>query len=495
MRRHATNSWAGHRTWLAAVLALGGALVACSSADPLRDERSAADSTVDLELLRVHRADTGAGMDAIVAGVVEVDLAAGCVWLSEPEGSRYPVVWPLDTTARTDPLEITLADGRVVRPGDAVEGAGGYVDAVSATRGSLPFPEECVQAGEAAVFNPRSPITVTPGVGLDLADTLVGRFAPPEPIGLELVAIGGSNVVVADFVNGAVHRYGPGDYAALGNAIDGASGGGGFIHLWSSGVISSYPGRIDTEPLVYEPDPLRRIPGIASTVVVLPAPGGERTWLVQPGFQDEATLVELVDLVEVQVRRIGSHEITGAWNPAGATTAGLVMVTDVPESRTVLVGPGGDIVAEVAGRALSVGRRGAAVLRPDGSLFVTDADLANEISVDKPAGGGWVSVGGPAIPSDSPPLVTGASSFLLALADDPARGPFSSGELVVVDANGAAAAIYELSAGNHIASWSRDEAWVVVIEDSTVTIVPGGGGSPLELGTLIPEEHWVLTAG
>ena len=113
------------------------------------------------------------GWDAIVSGIVEVDMDAGCVWLSSPNGNRYPVVWPAGTTARSDPFEIRIRKGhQVVRSGDFVEGGGGYPQADSAPQriGLEPFPNECLQGREAAVFNAGSLIDVTPGVGLELVE-------------------------------------------------------------------------------------------------------------------------------------------------------------------------------------------------------------------------------------------------------------------------------------------------------------------------------------
>lgn len=99
-------------------------------------------------------------MDAIVTGVVEVDLELGCVWLSDTQGGRYPVIWPVGTTATVDPFQITLPDGSVLGPGDRVTGGGGYVPADTATQGIDAFPGECVQTGDAAAFNSDSPIEV-----------------------------------------------------------------------------------------------------------------------------------------------------------------------------------------------------------------------------------------------------------------------------------------------------------------------------------------------
>ena len=439
-------------------------------------------------------------MAAIVAGVVETDPAAGCVWLSDSDGGRYPVVWPTGTGARSDPLEIELADGQVVRSGDRVEGGGGYIDASSATRGLglEPFPPACVQVGDAAVFNAGSPISVTPGVGLELAETLVNRFSPPQPIGLELVAVNADarSVAIVDFVTGTVHRYGPDQYVAPADAIDGASGGGGFIHLWANGTIYSYPGRLDAEPLVYQPDPLRQAPGITSTLEVLPAPDGEHTWLIQPGVGNDTTLIELVNLVEVRVARLMSGAIEGSWQPVGATVEGIVLVTDDPEPLTRLVGTDGSVLAELQGAALSVGWNGAVIVHPDSSLTVTDARLGNPIQVDNPGEGEWVSVGGPLVPTTSSPARTGTDRFLVALTtEDPGNSRVSGGDLMMVDATGVAVPIYELSPGSPLASWSRGEDWIVVVEDGSVTLISVDGGSPIPLGVVVPEFHWVLSAG
>ena len=448
---------------------------------------------------RVHRSDPRGGRDAIVSGIVEVDLDTGCVWLSDPDGTRYPVIWPVGTSARSDPFGITVEGDRVVRPGDRVEGGGGYIAASSATRrlGLEPFPTECVQTGDAAVFNAGSRIEITPGVGLELAGTLAGRFSLPEPIGLELIAVDSDapRVAVIDFVSGTVHQYEPGRYQGPADTIDGASGGGGLIHLWSQGTVYSYPGRLDSEPLVYQPDPLRQTPAAMSTLSVLPAPDRKHTWLVQPGVGNALTLVELVNLVGMRVTRLMSAGIEGRWHPLGVTIEGLVLVTDDPEPITRLVSPDGTVGAEVAGTALSVGWNGAAVLRPDGSLIVSDARLDNPTRVDKPATGEWVPVGGPFASTTSPPAITATDHFLVMLAGEPETGPLSAATLMVIDPAGHATPLHELSQVPHLASWSRGEDWVVVVEDSSVTLINTEDGTVEPLGALVPDSHRVLTAG
>jgi hypothetical protein len=437
-------------------------------------------------------------MAAIVSGIVEVDLDSGCIWLSDPSGARYPVLWPLATVARSDPFGIVLADGQLVETGDGVEGGGGYVDAETATSASglEPFPIACVQVGEAAVFNADSKISVTHGVGLQVEETLVDRFSLPDPIGLELIAVNpnGRSVAVVDFVTGTVHLYLPGQYEAPVDAIDGASGGGGFTHLWANGTISTY-WPLDSEPLVYQPDPLREVPGIASTLEVLPAPDGDHTWLVQTGIHNEPTLVELVDVVGFQLARQMSTEIEGLWDPEGVTIEGLILTSHDQEPRTRLVATDGTVRAEIDGTALSVGWNGVAVLKPDASLMVTNARLEDPVHVEKPGEGGWVPLGGPVVPATSPPVRTGTERYLVMLADEPDKGQVSAGNLILVDQGGVTTTIYDFSEGSHLASWSRGGDWVVAVEGSSVTLISVDDGSAAPLGDLIPEEHWVLTTG
>lgn len=156
-----------NRLWtLLAVVALLAS--GCASESGNEGDRTTSDG------FRAHRSGSGSGMDAIVAGIVETDDEAGCIWLSDPDGARYPVVWPVGTLAQSDPTLIILRGGQVVEPGDRVEGGGGYVPAGQAMNGMglEPFPSECVHAGDAAVFNSDSPIAVTEGVGLEVAETL-----------------------------------------------------------------------------------------------------------------------------------------------------------------------------------------------------------------------------------------------------------------------------------------------------------------------------------
>lgn len=435
------------------------------------------------------------GMGAIVQGVLEVDLQARCVWLSGLDGARYPIVWPAGTTAQPDPFEVILVDGQVVRHGDQVTGGGGYVPAAGATPDLEPFPAQCLQTGEVAVFNATSSIEVVAGVGVVTSERLMGRFSVPEAIGLELIAFNPDrkSVAVADFVLGTVHMYESSDYTGPSDAIDGISGGGGFIHLWSQGVVYSYPGRIDAEPLVFEPERKNEKEGVASTLQAVPAPDGERVWLVQDGAGFGPTQVELVDLVEVEVTRLGTYEIEGSWQPVGATAEGLVLIANEGSPRTLLVRNDGSNGPQVGGEAISVGWSGVALL-DEGSLFVTGPGLDRGLEVSPPSRGRWVTVGGPLIPTTSPPFKTGSSQFLVGLIDEGEDATTGPVQLVVVDDRGESRVIHELAGGPFVATWSRSDEWVAVVGPGGVTLI-SARGEPQSLGELFPEDHWVLTAG
>lgn len=476
------------RSWISAGLT---ALVVagCGTEEPASSPVDGSPSQI--EGFRAHASGSDGGMDAIVSGTVEIDQDTGCIWLSDPDGTRYPVVWPAGTVAQSDPIGVVLSDGELVQDGDNVAGGGGYIDVDGATSGQEPFPDACVQVGEAAVFNADSSITVEHGVGLEVEETLVARFSPPEPIGFELVAVDSDSrsVAVVDFVTGTVHRYEPGRYPAPADAIDGASGGGGFTHLWASGTVYTY-WPLDSEPLVYQPDPLRD----DATLRVLPAPDGDHTWLVQ-SEQGEPTLIELVNVVELQLSRLMSTHLEGRWVPVGTTVEGLILTSDEPRARTSLVAADGTVVTEVDGTTLSAGWNGASILRPDGSLFITDAGLENPTHVEKPADGEWASVGGPVVPTSSPPVRTGAENYLVMLANEPGQRKPSAEILVMVDSAGSASVLDELSSGSSVAAWSRGGDWVITVEDSSVALISVADGSTTQLGDLVPDSHAVLTAG
>jgi hypothetical protein len=188
-------------------------------------------------------------------------------------------------------------------------------------------------------------------------------------------------------------------------------------------------------------------------------------------------------------------EIDGSWHPIGTSVDGIVLTTDEAPSRTIAIGTDGAVLAETSGTALSVGWERVVVARPDGSLVLTNTGLDNPVEIDKRGDGEWAAVGGPMVPATSPPMRTGTTHYLVQLIDNPARGEISSGQLILIDPNSSTTAIYEFAEGSRMASWSPYDEWAVVVEDSAVTLISTSNGSMTPLGELIPESHYVLSAG
>jgi hypothetical protein len=67
--------------------------------------------------------------------------------------------------------------------------------------------------------------------------------------------------------------------------------------------------------------------------------------------------------------------------------------------------------------------------------------------------------------------------------------------LVVVGPNGVARSVYHVSDEQFVASWSRAGDWIVVVEQVGVTLVPIDGGDPVDLGDIVPTDHWVISIG
>jgi hypothetical protein len=108
------------------------------------------------------------GMAALVRGRLAYSVAGRCFTLGGEDGGPYPVVWPAGTTPMDDPFPaVVLADGTVVRQGDAVEGAGGFLqpeDIAAIDGAEPPIPAECRSTtGEVAVFNHSESVRVSRG--------------------------------------------------------------------------------------------------------------------------------------------------------------------------------------------------------------------------------------------------------------------------------------------------------------------------------------------
>lgn len=106
---------------------------------------------------RRWRPTGGSAGAAEVSGVVAID--EGCLYLREGDEQGYPVLWPAGTTWDPDREAVTLSRGTEIRPGDRVEGGGGYVRIGSLRRSRSLGPEaiallaRCADGGQIAALD------------------------------------------------------------------------------------------------------------------------------------------------------------------------------------------------------------------------------------------------------------------------------------------------------------------------------------------------------
>lgn len=143
--------WTERLTW--ALVALTVVLIVLTAALLRSDESPTPSAPAIVTRPNVR---TPGGMAALIRGRLIYVFSGDCFVLVG--GGRFPVMWPVGTRAVADPGPgIILSSGGVVRPGDLVEGAGGFLtaDQVSAVDGTRPeIPDACTSSsGEIAVFN------------------------------------------------------------------------------------------------------------------------------------------------------------------------------------------------------------------------------------------------------------------------------------------------------------------------------------------------------
>lgn len=84
-------------------------------------------------------------LNAIVGGVLELDLDRGCVLVA-----GKPVIWPAGTTLTTDPSELRLPGGQTARSGDTISSGGGAVPASGIRETSIGIEGDLADALECA---------------------------------------------------------------------------------------------------------------------------------------------------------------------------------------------------------------------------------------------------------------------------------------------------------------------------------------------------------
>lgn len=347
-----------------------------------------------------------------------------------------------------------------------------------------------------------------------------------ERIPLQIVAVrpNGPSFAVLNFEQGTMAMYPPGVHRSTQDATDGValtSDEGLVVYGSGFGAVYLFRDGLEQEPVVFRPEVLREVPGIASEVFAIPSSDGTSLWLFQPGFvtPDDAYsgVVELVDSSTGQ-HLLDPTLLDPTTSAAGVTHQGLVLeiesltdtgsgfVTDVGSEHVSLLSEDGTIGEIGLGRAVEAA--GDTVVRlvcdqgeEPCELVISDPDGSNERTVPRPVEGNWGRLGGPGIPSVSLPLdaiAPDGSSLIMSIGSDfDVNGVPARWGLWLVDVGDLTTReVARLEGSHRLATWSRDNNWIVVMDQSNVELINEADPEQvISLPGLIPADHFPLAAG
>ncbi|HEX9644386.1 MAG TPA: hypothetical protein VGC11_10355 [Acidimicrobiia bacterium] len=344
-----------------------------------------------------------------------------------------------------------------------------------------------------------------------------------EAIPLRIVAFrpNSTSIAVLDFEAATLSVYPPGSHAVT-HGFDGAvMDGQRRLFVWSGREVQMFTGRLDRADLALTPAPATTLRSTAPPVRVVPVPGGDLAWLVQPGVVygdvNEQPVVELIELPGG--RRRGLFELEGNTFPVGATDEGLVLnsellidtgdgwITQPGSERVIFIAEDGTETDLGSGRAIAAGPDAVVRVvcesnRPEcnprnSELVISRPDGSEQVVVTKPQDGNWVTVGEPYIPNEAMPLQTvspDASTLLVGFSQELDVNGVSTSLLAVDLMAGTVGG--QLSAGLPLATWSHDGRWIALIEGDNVRLIDvADPESSIELLDIIPPDHFALAAG
>lgn len=359
--------------------------------------------------------------------------------------------------------------------------------------------------------------STTPTTTLAPSESTVSSIPIHQDVSLRVLAVRPNNpsLAVIDLAERTTTIYPPGAHAMPLDATDGAvaTPEGDWI-IWTSGVASLFAGSLDQVDLVLGPNPPRDISSYAPALRVVPTPGADRAWLVQPGItygQDHyPTLVDLVGVPDGSP--LLSIETEGSAFPVAATDTGLVLnvhdwldtgngfVTEPGTEVAVHMLEDGTTVPIGEGRAIAASPTRVVRIASD-RLLVSAPDGNGEVEVVKPFDGTWIGIGGPMIPSDAMPFQTvspDGSEVLVSLGRQlDANGAPADSELLAVDLlDGTARTIGEFDGATPFGTWSSDGQWIALLWQDDITLIDTDDPqSQLFIEDVVPEDHFPLAAG
>lgn len=349
-----------------------------------------------------------------------------------------------------------------------------------------------------------SPSSGTPAEGEYARETAVTSLPLEESVALQVVAVNPTSggIAVADLALETLTLYAQNDGGVPPSSLEGAAVTPiGETILWADGTARLFAGGLDSVGVELGAAPPRLVDGIAPALQIIPVPGSEHAWVVQPGIgygpDQQTTLVELVDLsARSAVRRL---EVEPASIAVAATNGGLVLntsqLTETADGlidergtqRVVVVGSNGatrDVGAGVAFAAAegNIARLVCTSASPEcaagnNELLVTDIHGNDERPVLPPRPGAWIPVGRPPTPTQSASIQTLSPDGSRLLIGHRQEGRDASTRLIVVD----------LDEGTHktlgqfddmppspawpLATWSRDGRWIVLLFEREIRLI------------------------
>jgi hypothetical protein len=331
--------------------------------------------------------------------------------------------------------------------------------------------------------------------------------------------VGDVAVVDLETATSALYPAGTADISGLLNGAAMTSRRDLIVWTYDQGA-SVFSGDLGVADLKLDPE---RTPtaGAAPGPEIVPTPGGDGLWVVQPGVAygdfDFDTIVELIELPTG--RSLASFTVEPNSHPVGATAAGLVLNTE----RLVLTGtgqsagwttePGSERVftVDIAGTVDQVGPGRAIATAADVIVRMVctperpeTCDLVVGNADGSPIGANietWSPVEGPSIPNPAMPLQPISPdnrTMLVAFGKDPdLNGTPAESVLYAVDLQtGSGRTIATFTDGYPIATWSADGRWIAVINRQDITLYDGDDpATSFTVENAIPDGHYPIAAG
>ncbi|MEX2624841.1 MAG: hypothetical protein WD651_14070 [Acidimicrobiia bacterium] len=232
------------------------------------------------------------------------------------------------------------------------------------------------------------------------------------------------------------------------------------VILWDSEAAFVFSQGLDDYDL--ELVPAQRSP--TGVMWVLPTADGDNAWIVQQGLEGDPTLLEFRNIENGE--RLITAEADPGLTPVGATVDGLVFNTT--DNQVVLFTNSGATLPLGPGRGIATTETAVVRLVCSGDepadceeIWVTRSDGTDDRQNVKPDEGMWIALENGSLPVISPDGTKLLIGFGL---------PSTTLHVVDLEDSGVQP-IAELVAGDALATWSTDGAWIALINGGDIDLI------------------------